>query len=244
MINIKREQFYDFIKTNKEKEGTISKATQHYLDYFDKYQSTGKKSSWNWAAFFFTFQWMLYRKMYLFSFSFLILFVISTLSLIYLLTSNTLWIISCLFILASYLFFGFFGNYIYYIHLKKKIKKLSLNCRLENVDKITACISFFVVPFSLINGVITSMTDLVKTKQIQRLTKVLSIICFSLLLTLLLILVQNDSKLLKEMFDRGKSYSRRSLRAIGVNADLAQDAIDIVEAASIANLMKTAVTKL
>jgi hypothetical protein len=43
VINIKREQFYDFIKTNKDKEDTISKATQHYLDYFDKYKSSGEK---------------------------------------------------------------------------------------------------------------------------------------------------------------------------------------------------------
>ena len=80
MINITREQFFDFIKTEKDKDGTISKPTQHYLDYFDKYQSTGKKGGWNWAVlilsispFLFYFSeyvfasslfWFFYRRMY------------------------------------------------------------------------------------------------------------------------------------------------------------------------------------
>ena len=64
MINITREQFFDFIKTEKDIDGHISKATQHYLDYFDKSQSTGKKGGWNWSAGFFFTIWLFYRKMY------------------------------------------------------------------------------------------------------------------------------------------------------------------------------------
>ncbi|MES2253120.1 MAG: hypothetical protein V4482_05510 [Pseudomonadota bacterium] len=80
MINITREQFFSFIKTEKDKDGVVSKATQHYLDYFDKYQSTGKKGGWNWSVlifsmcpFLFYFSeyafvsslfWFFYRRMY------------------------------------------------------------------------------------------------------------------------------------------------------------------------------------
>jgi len=64
-INITREQFYNFVKTDKDQDGKISKSTQHYLDYFDKYQETGKKAGWNWAGLLSPF-WMYYRKMFLF----------------------------------------------------------------------------------------------------------------------------------------------------------------------------------
>jgi hypothetical protein len=51
MINITREEFYNFIKTNKDTEEYTGKATQHYLAYFDNFTSTGQKKSWNWASF-------------------------------------------------------------------------------------------------------------------------------------------------------------------------------------------------
>lgn len=46
-ITITREQFFEFIKTKKGKDGYISKETQHYLDYFDKYQKTRSHINWN-----------------------------------------------------------------------------------------------------------------------------------------------------------------------------------------------------
>ena len=36
----------------------------YYMDRFSKMQMTGDKVSWNWAAFFFTSYWLIYRKMY------------------------------------------------------------------------------------------------------------------------------------------------------------------------------------
>jgi hypothetical protein len=63
MINITREQLFDFVKTEKDTDDVISKPTKHYLDYFDKYQSTGKIGNWNWAAFGLSAYWFFYRRM-------------------------------------------------------------------------------------------------------------------------------------------------------------------------------------
>ena len=63
-ITISREQFFDFIKNKKDTENNISRPTQHYLDYFDQYQKTGKKNGWNWAGIWGYF-WLFYRRMHL-----------------------------------------------------------------------------------------------------------------------------------------------------------------------------------
>ncbi len=67
-ITITREQFFEFVKNEDDTADQVSSSTQHYLAYFDKYKETGKKTSWNWAAFFFTSLWFFYRKMYLYGF--------------------------------------------------------------------------------------------------------------------------------------------------------------------------------
>ncbi|MCX7342743.1 MAG: DUF2628 domain-containing protein [Proteobacteria bacterium] len=61
-VTITREQFFEFIKSKEETEENSS--PKYFLDYFDSYQKTGKKTSWNWAAFFFNGLWFLHRKMY------------------------------------------------------------------------------------------------------------------------------------------------------------------------------------
>lgn len=62
-MEITRDQFYNFVKTKKDKDEFISPATQYYLKYFDQFQKTGKKVSLNWYAIFPV--WFFYRKMYL-----------------------------------------------------------------------------------------------------------------------------------------------------------------------------------
>ncbi len=61
---IDRTQFFNFIKTPNDTESFTSKSTQHYLDFFDKYQASGKKTSWNWATFFLAPFVFIHRKMY------------------------------------------------------------------------------------------------------------------------------------------------------------------------------------
>lgn len=40
------------------------KGRDHYLPLFEKYEASGPKLGWHWPAFFLTFWWLLYRKMY------------------------------------------------------------------------------------------------------------------------------------------------------------------------------------
>ncbi len=68
MINITKCQFLQFVKTKKDNGDSLSKATHHYLAYFDKYMATGKKGNWNFfGAFPF---WFFYRRMYLYGYLF------------------------------------------------------------------------------------------------------------------------------------------------------------------------------
>jgi hypothetical protein len=60
-ITISRDQFFDFIKVK----DFVDADTQHYLEYFDRLEKTGKKGNWNWAAFFVPILWFFYRRMYL-----------------------------------------------------------------------------------------------------------------------------------------------------------------------------------
>ncbi len=62
VTTITRKQFFDFIKTEKDSDVVISAPTQHYLDFFDRYKKTGKKTSKNWASLI-PFWWW-YRRMY------------------------------------------------------------------------------------------------------------------------------------------------------------------------------------
>jgi len=100
----------------------IGKKADYYIPRFRKFEETGGALSWNWAAFFLGIMWMLYRKMYLYS---LLVFAISgfigiVIALvspqnIFLAIGVQLWIM---------VGFGAFGNYLYYIFVKKQIEHL------------------------------------------------------------------------------------------------------------------------
>ena len=125
MINITREQFFDFVKTEKDTDDVISKPTKHYLDYFDKYQSAGKKGNWNWAAFFGNAYWMACRRMYLaacavasvsFLFSQIIEKLVGLATLMQLILSVSLSLI-------LYCIVGYFSDYMYLHYASTKILK-------------------------------------------------------------------------------------------------------------------------
>jgi hypothetical protein len=65
-INITRAQFFEFIRSKNETEDSSS--PQHFLAYFDQYQTTGKKAGWNFASLFFMHSWFFFRRMYLYGF--------------------------------------------------------------------------------------------------------------------------------------------------------------------------------
>ncbi|MBQ3564645.1 MAG: DUF2628 domain-containing protein [Alphaproteobacteria bacterium] len=105
----------------------------YYIEAFRKLEN-GKKHSWNWAAAIFGTTWLIYRKMYLYAFLFLLLDVFAVF-IVYSATSEKIgsdyfvdrstfeaiyvWGIGAI----SFLFFGYYGNRLYYKAVKKKISK-------------------------------------------------------------------------------------------------------------------------
>lgn len=71
MIDITKHQFLQFIRTKKDTDEKLTKATHHYLAYYDRYASTGKKGNWNFAAL--LPGWFFYRRMYSLGFCLLII---------------------------------------------------------------------------------------------------------------------------------------------------------------------------
>ena len=128
MINITREQFFEFVKTEKDTDDVISKPTKHYLDYFDKYQSTCKTVNWNWAAFWGSIYWFCYRRMYLAAF--LVLITSSALSKIFekllggMEDSSFLHLsLLMVFELVLWILTGFYSDYIYLHYASTKFLK-------------------------------------------------------------------------------------------------------------------------
>lgn len=89
----------------------IGPGADYYLNKFEKFSSADMERSpvsWNWAAFFFGFVWMLYRKMYLWA---LVSFILALTPIAFPLLM-VLW--------------GLTGNFLYYRHGRKKIMEVRL----------------------------------------------------------------------------------------------------------------------
>ena len=56
----------------------IGKNQKFYQEKFRKMNTTGKNISWNWAAFFFSIYWMIYRKMYFKAAAFFVLISVAS----------------------------------------------------------------------------------------------------------------------------------------------------------------------
>lgn len=100
----------------------VGKNTDKYLGAFRKFTTNGEDSfaaTWHWPAFFFSFWWLIYRKMYIWL---LILLLLG-------------WIpFAGLFVMIG---FGISANYLYYKHAKKKIEALKVQTSSE-VDRAAA----------------------------------------------------------------------------------------------------------
>ncbi len=124
----------------------------HKNNYYGKkwkfFEATGKKTSimsvrdflpWNYpvnyAAFFFVEIWLLYRKMYLY---FLIYLVIDIAMKIMVSVFNFN-VNIFLELGVPHVFLGFYGNWLYYIHAKKKIAKIKIKYQdpKTQIDEIT-----------------------------------------------------------------------------------------------------------
>ena len=114
------------------------KRLDYYLKRFESFDDRGGGliPSWNWAAFFFTWLWVLYRKMYA------AFFVVLGISVIWAIIDATLSLDSPLYNLISivlWLFcFGIYGNALYYRHTIRKIAKARTT--LPDAEKILSYI--------------------------------------------------------------------------------------------------------
>ncbi len=87
----------------------IGKNSEKYLSRFRRFTAGGQDSfnvTWHWPAFFFSFWWMLYRKMYLWALLALFLGCVPYLGLV------------------AMVAFGICGNYLYYRHAKGRVAEI------------------------------------------------------------------------------------------------------------------------
>jgi hypothetical protein len=89
---------------------------QDDADFYMKAWQTNKL--WNWASFFLGILWMLFRKMYLYSFIFLISFH----AIFYLFRYNLM--LRVILVVVTWILLGIFGNALYKHHVERKILKI------------------------------------------------------------------------------------------------------------------------
>ncbi|WP_415880799.1 DUF2628 domain-containing protein [Methylomonas sp. TEB] len=102
------EKFYKAILGNKKQ--------QYYLLHFSQFHNQGKvEISWHWSAFFFTFFWFIYRKLWVDAilYCFWSLFVFAV--------DMTIHLNGVLYFLGVFVLPAMYANAIYYIHCKEKI---------------------------------------------------------------------------------------------------------------------------
>ncbi len=114
---ISRIQFLNFIRKKKETnvgEDALTSSTRYYLRKFDQYGSASSSFiSWNWAAAFFPVSWLLYRRMYLYTFLWMLISAAGSWSFGFSMVSA----------LLPFFLMGALGNAMYFQFVKSKIKQ-------------------------------------------------------------------------------------------------------------------------
>lgn len=133
----------------------IDETTKYYLNAFERLEKEGKHT-WNWAAFFFNFTWVAYRKMYREA---AIIFIINT-ALGFALYDKVVenfvrgdiqpTVIALIaFNIFTYAFFGYFGNSLYYRKVKYMIKKGFHEIPENRPTSLLCAFTVFAMPFFL-----------------------------------------------------------------------------------------------
>jgi type II secretory pathway pseudopilin PulG len=104
---------------------------EYYLNHFKRFDADGKTSAtWHWSAFFVTFYWFLYRKMWMPA---LIYFVLPYIVMIFIgilatiagaSAAGIITVLYLVFYVAIFVVPGMYANKLYYEHGKKKIAEL------------------------------------------------------------------------------------------------------------------------
>jgi len=152
-------------KLRRKMEILVGKNQDYYIPKFEVFEKTGNAISWNWSAFAFGIFWMVYRKMYLFSFLALVLISVINILETYINISHFLD-----FLLSVWLWvgFGLFGNYLYYIHVKNKIQEISKAFPDEKEQEIIlakeggiswTAVFLFIFVFIIVSGFLQSYSN-------------------------------------------------------------------------------------
>lgn len=132
----------------------------YYINAFRKLKREGK-NSWNWSAAIFGATWLIYRKMYLYAFLFTLLDIFTILVVVTSLeyTVNSIHYINISDFenvynygtgIISVLFFGYYGNRLYYKTVKRKIAKGYHLLERHHPFSIIVCIVAATIVFSLV----------------------------------------------------------------------------------------------
>ena len=120
-----------------------SKNQSYYMRFFQRFESDGKIAvSWNWPAFFITFYWLLYRKMWRNALIYFLLpyIVMIPLGIIGAMSGSSADAVNgfgyILYIVATFLLPPLYANALYYKHCNTKIKKAKASSR-DLQDQIT-----------------------------------------------------------------------------------------------------------
>jgi len=98
------------------------KNTNYYLSKFSSFDNGGSRISWHWPAFFVSFWWLLYRKMWLFAFLyFLSPSIIAVTKILPGVTEDTAFLV---YIVAIFILFPMYANAIYHYHINKKLETI------------------------------------------------------------------------------------------------------------------------
>ncbi len=102
----------------------VQSNADYYLAKWKLMSASGSKISWNWPAFFFSANWLGYRKMYLYAFIYILLNIGTLVPLLGLLLWIVLWV-----------GLGLYGNYLYAKKTYEDLLKLRASYSDENVFK-------------------------------------------------------------------------------------------------------------
>jgi hypothetical protein len=94
----------------------VEKKSEYYLAKWDVFENSSEKVSWNWAAFFFSAYWMIYRKMYIPAI--LVFTGTRVFKYIIALGGGKSYRMTTLLVSVA---IGLLGNWIYYVYASRKI---------------------------------------------------------------------------------------------------------------------------
>lgn len=98
---------------------------EYYRSKFERFDSTGTKKSWNWVSFFFTWPWLLYRKMwlnallYIFALPIVLMLLLAGASMV--LGELAIVLYWILYVVIMFVIVPVISNWLYYSHARKKI---------------------------------------------------------------------------------------------------------------------------